>query len=314
MKKKGYSILAIDDEIGGIQTLYQDVTGYKIYPTKGQIQKMQNKLNVLSDIVEYVCDYIDNNYTRLRCIVCDLTLVPDNHYDGTALIEAIRENCQVEGYPYYNRLLPIIAYTQNRDFEILAKALEKGATVALVKSVDIKYLRAVINKQIKDFNIICDEFVLANKSKDLSQNAFKVSLTFNGKDTREFVRSVADLLAIEFSKHKVFFDEYHEELIIGKGADNKLKDIYCSQSDFIVPFFSENYENGTWSGNVEWSSIKETLNQKKDRLIPVMFKMVNIDGLDLKKDIVISVSQDPPRQNLSPEEVAERIINVIKKK
>ena len=297
-------ILLIDDDNGDINDICSNIDGYSIYPVD------VNEFGSYAKIADFVKDFIKNNLEQVKCIICDLKF-DGFQFDGYDVIEAIRNRLSIKKYPFYQQLIPIIAYTQYTDAIMKARALEVGATVALQKT-HTRYLRAVINKQIEDFTLICKEFVLAK--------FYKVGISFSGKDTRDFVKKVSDFLAMKYSKSKVFFDEYHLPEVQSTNAENGLKSIYCEKCEYVVPVFSTNYLSEEWSGKVEWKSIKKSfLPLHEEKIIPLL--VLNNDNIDIDKElkrygfnnkaIVITVPNKERLTKKDAEKASQQIINKI---
>src|SRR5258707_5782555 len=73
---------------------------------------------------------------------------------------------------------------------------------------------------------------------------FAIALSFPG-ERRDYVEQVANALLPAFGgdqgKARIFYDAWHEGLIIGYTSNRKLQDIYANGSDLIVPFFCQDY-------------------------------------------------------------------------
>ena len=79
-------------------------------------------------------------------------------------------------------------------------------------------------------------------------------------------------------KARIFYDAWHEGLIIGYASNRKLQNIYATESDLIVPFFCQDYRNKKWCG-VELRAIEQLLfDQEYDRVLPFRFDHVEIPG------------------------------------
>lgn len=297
-------ILIIEDEYKDYEFLKENIVEADLLPIDFNEMKSQITIS-FNSACKCVTDIIKANYSDLRCIICDLRIASDDR--GERIIEYIRTKLSVEEYPDYTKLIPIIAYTRYSDNEMPLRALEKGANVSYSKNSDIKYLVSVINKQIKDFSFSCDKYIL--------KKPYKVAITFSG-EIRGFSKEVAEMLAREYSVKKVFFDEFHNDKITGLGADEVLKRIYTSECEYVVLMISRNYTRNHWTGNVEWKAIRDrVLPARSDVIIPVLCDNFNrgCPNLNFKRDIVIKVINDVPgQQNLTPSEVAEKIINIIK--
>jgi Uncharacterized protein containing a TIR (Toll-Interleukin 1-resistance) domain len=127
-----------------------------------------------------------------------------------------------------------------------------------------------------------------------NRRRFAIALSFPG-ERREYVEQVANALLPAFGggdqgKARIFYDAWHEVLIVGYASNRKLQDIYATDSDLIVPFFCEDYRKKKWCG-VELRAIEELIfDQEFDRVFPFRFDHVQIPGT-FKQDIFPIVSE-----------------------
>jgi hypothetical protein len=138
---------------------------------------------------------------------------------------------------------------------------------------------------------------------------FAIALSFPG-ERREYVEQVAKALLPAFGgeegKVRIFYDDWHESLIIGYNSNRKLQHIYATDSDLIVPFYCQDYLQKKWCG-VELRAIEQLLfDQAYDRVLPFRFDKVDIPG-SFKQDIFLDVSERPP------EDVARLILDRYRK-
>jgi CheY-like chemotaxis protein len=295
-------ILIIENSESSYDKITGVIPGCNFLPIRDDFDKTKKIIQTnLSDACNHIKELITQNYSDLKCIVCDLKL---GNIEGKDIIDYIRNQLSITDYPTFNKFIPIVIYTGYATNNHPEEALKAGGNVALAKSVSKNYLKCVVEKQIKDFSLLCDEFILKKK--------YEIGITFCGSDTREFVRKVANELVIEFSKKKVFFDEFHQKELDGLCGNEVLEKIYTQQSKYIVLVMSKNYQKNYWTGNVEWPAIKDKLiPNRKDTIIPILYDKAKIIGIDFKKDIAIKVNQSPPKQNLTEIDVAKRIIDKI---
>jgi len=130
---------------------------------------------------------------------------------------------------------------------------------------------------------------------------FAIALSFPG-EWREYVEQVANALLPAFGKARIFYDAWHEGLIIGFASNRKLQNIYLAESDLIIPFFCEDYRKKKWCG-VELRAIEALLFEEAfDRVLPFRFDRVEIPGT-FKTDIFPIVS------DRSAEDVAGLIVD-----
>ncbi|WP_459684894.1 TIR domain-containing protein [Viscerimonas tarda] len=119
---------------------------------------------------------------------------------------------------------------------------------------------------------------------------------------------------MEFSKDKVFFDEFHQDKLTKLSANEVLDKIYTQECEYVILFMSKNYQRNHWTGKVEWKAIKNKLiPNRKNAIIPVLYdEEAKVDGIDLRKDITIKIPQTSPKTHLKPQDVADKIIAIIK--
>ena len=143
-------------------------------------------------------------------------------------------------------------------------------------------------------------------STDASARRFAVALSFPGEH-RRFVRNVAERLAEEFGKQRVFFDEWYEHEIRGVDADLKLKRVYRNDADLVVPFFSEHYPK-MWC-QIEWHAIRVVLAERRkgDAVLPVHLDGTRIEGWE-------SVDLGVRRGRKTGRQIADAIIRVYQQR
>ncbi|HEV7571755.1 MAG TPA: hypothetical protein VGQ21_09675 [Thermoanaerobaculia bacterium] len=124
---------------------------------------------------------------------------------------------------------------------------------------------------------------------------FAIALSFPG-ERRDYVEQVANALLPAFGGEKgkahIFYDAWHESLIIGYASNRKLQTIYATESDLIVPFYCQDYLNKKWCG-VEVRAIEQLLmDQHYERVLPFRFDRVEIPS-SFRTDIFPVVSERP---------------------
>lgn len=109
------------------------------------------------------------------------------------------------------------------------------------------------------------------------QERFRIALSFPSEH-RDLVRRVAAHLSDSLGHDAVFLDEWYEVELAGPDSDLKLRRVYETHSDLVVPFFSSSYEK-PWC-QLEWSSIRAMLleRHKKDAVLPIRLDDANIEG------------------------------------
>ncbi len=107
---------------------------------------------------------------------------------------------------------------------------------------------------------------------------FRIAFSFAG-EKRDFVKQVADLLAVRFGQDKILYDKYHEAEFAVFDLGIKLPKLYGEQSDLIVPVLCPDYDAKRWTG-WEWVHIYSLLTKADGhRVMPSRFDYANADGL-----------------------------------
>jgi hypothetical protein len=133
---------------------------------------------------------------------------------------------------------------------------------------------------------------------------FTVALSFPG-EYREFVKQVAEALAEELGRERVFYDAYYTAELARPNFDTYLQAIYHDQADLIVVFLCAEYEKKEWCG-LEWRAVRDLLKTKQDEAIMrVRFDKTHIPGF-------FSIDGYLDAQKLEPAEVAGLIIARLK--
>lgn len=124
---------------------------------------------------------------------------------------------------------------------------------------------------------------------------FAIGISYASED-RTLVEAVAGELAQQFTRDRVFYDQWHSSKIQGRNALSKLSKVYESQCDLIVPFFSEHYKVKHWT-NHEWRSIREVMFQRLDDdcVLPVFVSEVEMEGWP-KSGLGIKAESKTPEQ------------------
>ena len=106
---------------------------------------------------------------------------------------------------------------------------------------------------------------------------FKVALSFPGEQ-REYIAAVADELKSRLGAGSVFYDKDFTAQLARPNLDTLLQKIYLNNSDLVVVFLSENYEQKQWCG-LEWRAIRTIIKNKSDHTIMFMrFDDANVSG------------------------------------
>jgi tetratricopeptide (TPR) repeat protein len=91
----------------------------------------------------------------------------------------------------------------------------------------------------------------------IGSRRFAVALSFSS-DHRDFVKMVADSLALALGKERVFYDQFHEAELARVDLDLYLSDLYSSHSELLVVFLSPDYAVKHWA-NLEWRHIQHVV-------------------------------------------------------
>ena len=127
-----------------------------------------------------------------------------------------------------------------------------------------------------------------------------MALSFPG-EVRPFVESVANELATSLGRKTVFYDRYHEAELARPNLDTYLQRIYRDDSDLIVVFICQDYDEKDWC-HLEARAIRDLIKRRKDD--EVMF--VRVDDGDVAG--VFSVDGYIDAKERKPSEIAEVIV------
>ncbi len=97
------------------------------------------------------------------------------------------------------------------------------------------------------------------------EKRFLVALSFPG-ERRDLVEQVAETLVASLTRPRVFYDEYYSAELARPNLDTYLQDIYFNQSQLVVVFLCEDYENKEWCG-LEFRAVRTLIKQRRDDLI-----------------------------------------------
>lgn len=130
---------------------------------------------------------------------------------------------------------------------------------------------------------------------------YQIALSFAGED-RDYVEKVAELL--KENGISVFYDKFEEVDLWGKDLGIHFDYIYRRQSQYFIPFISENYRKKVWTNYEVRTAIARAIENKEEYILPVRFDDTELEGirstigyLDIK--------------GISPEELANRIIQKL---
>lgn len=102
------------------------------------------------------------------------------------------------------------------------------------------------------------------------------ALSFAGKD-RPIVERIAQKL--KEKGFDPFYDDFYKSELVGKNLSNYFKEIYASNTQFVVPFISKNYPNKEWA-NFEFSIARdESKKRKSEFILPVRLDKTIVFGM-----------------------------------
>ena len=121
---------------------------------------------------------------------------------------------------------------------------------------------------------------------------FRVAVSFPG-ERREFLAEVADSLARDLGRERVFYDKYYEAELARPDLDTYLQGIYHDKSDLIAVFLCAEYEKKEWCG-LEWRAVRDLIKKRNSAAImPFRFDGTAIPGL-FSIDGYVDVGQRSP--------------------
>jgi len=138
----------------------------------------------------------------------------------------------------------------------------------------------------------------------LENTKFKVALSFPG-EKREYVREVVEALCGTIGKESIFYDHFFTSELARPNLDTLLQSVYHKNSDLVVAFLCEEYQEKEWCG-LEWRAIKDLIKKKEDNRIMLMrFDNAEIEG-------VFTIDGYVDCNNFSPKEIANFIVERIR--
>jgi len=134
-------------------------------------------------------------------------------------------------------------------------------------------------------------------SSVLSENKkYKIAFSFPG-EIRNRVESIANIIASKIGKEKVFYDNYYKAQLARLDLDVFLQNIYHNESELIVIFIGEKYEEKQWC-KLEWRAIRDLINKRKDDIMPLKYEEADLSGffsldgyLDINKYSDIEIAE-----------------------
>lgn len=126
---------------------------------------------------------------------------------------------------------------------------------------------------------------------------FRVAISYPG-ERRGYVGEVADLLAAEFGRDAVLYDQYHEAEFARPDLDVYLPALYRDEADLIVVFLCSDYAEKRWC-QLEWRHLRQLIaTADQGRIMFVSFEeMGGIPELGiLAGDGYLAVRDRPPAE------------------
>lgn len=112
----------------------------------------------------------------------------------------------------------------------------------------------------------------------VSTKRFRIAFSFAG-EKRDFVKQVADLLAVRFGQGKILYDKYHEAEFANADLAFALPSLYKDASDLIIAVFCTDYDKKEWCG-LEWRAIFSIIKEGGSRQI-MLSRFEHVDGKGL---------------------------------
>jgi len=108
---------------------------------------------------------------------------------------------------------------------------------------------------------------------------FKIALSFSGQN-RDMVHKIAEALAGIYDESSILYDKFHSAEFARPNLDLHLQNLYENESDLIVVFTCDSYDEREWCG-IEWRAIRSLLNSRTndDRIMFVKCGEGTIDGM-----------------------------------
>ena len=107
---------------------------------------------------------------------------------------------------------------------------------------------------------------------------FRIAFSFAG-EKRDFVKEVADLLAVRFGETAILYDKYHEAEFARNDLAIYLPNLYNRDSDLVVVIVCPDYDLKEWTG-LEWLAIHNLLQQRRrEEVMLCRFARTEVDGL-----------------------------------
>lgn len=140
----------------------------------------------------------------------------------------------------------------------------------------------------------------------IAQSTFKIAFSFTGEYREKNIRPVCEeLLKIGYQQHEIFFDDWHSALYTGMYADSTFRKIYHDDSQCVVVLLSPNYGEKSWTGNLEWPTVRALINEGAYEKVCLL----RVDDVDINKIEGLYSSRDVPKSidNMTPPQIAQFI-------
>ncbi|MDJ0702624.1 MAG: GTP-binding protein [Leptolyngbyaceae cyanobacterium MO_188.B28] len=152
-------------------------------------------------------------------------------------------------------------------FNLLLKLYAIPPTLAKFAS-----LRASLHQQWEQIPVGTEERPPETRKR------FDIALSFPG-EYRDFVKIVAEELAGELGRDRIFYDAYYQAELARPNLDTYLQGIYHDQAELVVVFLCAEYERKEWCG-LELRAVRDLLKQKKTaEIMLIRFDNTEIPGI-----------------------------------
>lgn len=128
---------------------------FDFIPNPDDDDEISNMVSTLKTggIEDYLRTIIQENYTRIKVILCDLEIVPDRGCvvtQGSEIIRFLKNDIVIEENELYPKFVPIIVYTKFTNNPNIERALNYGANVNIVKNDNI-YFKTLVEGYANSF-------------------------------------------------------------------------------------------------------------------------------------------------------------------
>jgi len=233
----------------------------KCFPA-GSNYSLHNRLLTLEDMQNILTNYTKNLEESNQQVRTLYNLINTNDKGNRKNIS--KRLVLLYGLPVYQKMLKKFKVDKIR---YASYGLRYGAYIAKYKyGLDLHNLNKRLSADVSEnSDNRVNENVIRRRSSEEKVNTvkkYKIALSFAG-EYRNYVGSVADLLASRLGKNKVFYDKYHEQDLARPNLDLYLQDIYHNQAEKIAIFIADKYEEKEWCG-IEWRSIRDIIKKRRN--------------------------------------------------